>query len=116
MPGLVPVRKRGGERRTRVTFSESTTVKDSIGGQTAGEFDDFGADWAAIDEVPFIVNATEHGVLYKVTVKYRSDLVTKFETEKKRIRVTGSGKVLNVLELENPQRRSIELILHCAVA
>ena len=76
----------------------------------------FGTDEAAVDEVPFIVNASEHGVLYKVTIKYRTDIVSEFETLKKRVQVRFEGRVLNLLEIENPERRNIEQILHCAVA
>lgn len=114
--GGVPIRKRAGQRRTLVTLWESGTTKDEIGGQTEGVFTQFGRDYAAIDEIPFIVNATEHGMLYNVTVRYREDIPTKFETDNKRVRVIGGGKTLNLLEIENPERRNIELVLHCAVA
>jgi hypothetical protein len=114
--GSTPTRKRAGQRQVRIVLSSSGTVKDTIGGQTAGAFVEFGRDWAAIDEVPFIVNATEHGILYKVTVPYRADVISEFETLKKRVRIVGGGKTLNLLEIENPERRNIELVLHCAVA
>jgi hypothetical protein len=114
--GSVPVRKRAGQRRTPVTLWSASSTRDVIGGQPSGVFAQFGTDQAAIDEVPFIMNATEHGVLYKVTVKYRRDIVTEFETSKKRVQIRGGGKTLNLLEIENAERRNIELILHCAVA
>lgn len=111
-----PNRKRAGQRRNRIVLSSSGTTKDEIGGQTAGAFEEFGRDWAAIEEVPFIINATEHGVLYKVTIRYRADVISEFETLKKRVQITGTGKTLNLLEIENPERRNIEIVLHCAVA
>ena len=117
MPGVAaPIRKRAGQRRILITFYESDQTKDTMGGQPAGEFTSFGTDYAAIDEIPFIVNATEHGMLYNVTVRYRADVVTVFETEDKRVQIVGGGKTLNLLEIENPERRNVELILHCAVA
>ena len=114
--GSTPTRKRAGQRSILVTLWSAGTTKDAILGQTPGAFVQFGTDDAAIDEVPFIVNATEHGVLYKVTLLYRADIVTEFETLKKRVRVIGGGKTLALLEIENPQRRNIQMVLHCAVA
>ena len=111
-----PVRKRSGQRRIRVTLLASGVTRDGMGGRAAGEFTEFGRDDAAIDEVPFIINSAEHGMLFVATLPYRSDVVTKFETEKKRIQVQGDGKTLNVLEIENPERRNVELLLHCAQA
>jgi hypothetical protein len=111
-----PIRKRAGQRRTRVTLWEAGTTLDELGGQTPGDFEQFGSDDAAIDELPFIVNASEHGVLYNVTVPYRADVIASFETDKKRVQIRGGGKTLNLLEIENPERRNIELVLHCAVA
>lgn len=116
MPGIIPVRKRAGERRITITLWWSDTNVDALLSQQDSEYEQFGTDEAAVDEIPFIVNATEHGMLYKVTVKYRTDVVTKFETDKKRVQVRGGGRTLNLLEIENPERRNIELILHCAVA
>jgi hypothetical protein len=113
--GLVPIRKRAGQRRTRATFWSAASTRDVIGGQPSGVFSQFGVDQVAVDEIPFVINASEHGVLYKVTTKYRSDIVTQFETNKRRVQVRVPGKTLNLLELENPERRNIELILHCAV-
>jgi hypothetical protein len=111
-----PVRKRPGQRRIRVTLLESGVTRDAIGGRTAGVFTSFGTDDAAIDEVPFIVHSAEHGMLFVVTLPYRSDVVTKFETENKRIQIQGDGKTLMLLELENPERRNVELLLHCSKA
>ena len=113
--GGIPVRKRAGQRRIRVTLWSSTTEVDALLSQEDGEYAQFGSGWAAIDEVPFIVNASEHGVLYKVTTRYRTDVIDEFETEKKRVQIRGGGKTLNLLEIENPERRNIELVLHCAV-
>lgn len=103
------------KRRTRITLYSSETTKDDIGGQTEGAFIEFGRDHAAIDEIPFIVSATEHGMLYKVTVMYRADIVEEFDV-KKRVQVVGGGLTLNLLEIENAERRNVQLILHCAVA
>lgn len=99
-----------------MTLWQAGTTQDALGGQTAGVFTQFGSDDAAIDELPFIVNASEHGVLYNVTVRYRADITTAFETNKNRVQIRGGGKTLNLLEIENPERRNIELVLHCAVA
>lgn len=114
--GTTPTRKRAGQLRTRIVLYSSGTDKDPLLGQTDGDFVEFGRDWAAIDEVPFIVNATEHGILYKVTVGYRADIVSEFETLKKRVQIIGGGKTLNLLEIENPERRNIQVVLHCSVA
>jgi hypothetical protein len=100
----------------RVTLLESGVTRDAIGGRTAGVFTSFGTDDAAIDELPFIVNSAEHGMIYVVTLPFRSDVVTKFEVEKKRVQVQGDGKTLMVLELVNPERRNIDLVLHCSQA
>jgi hypothetical protein len=114
--GGLPVRKRAGQRRERVTLWSSDTDVDTLLSQTAGQFSQFGTDQAAIDEIPFIVNASEHGMLYKVTIRYREDIFTEFETNKKRVQIRTEGKTLTLLEIENPERRNIEMILHCAVA
>ena len=114
-PGSLPVRERSGQRRHKMSLQASGSTLDTMGGLTSGSFTEFGQDEADITEVPFVVNATEHGLLYKVTIKYRSDVVTKFYTEKKRLQVvTPAGRSLSVLELENPEARNIELVLHCA--
>jgi hypothetical protein len=112
-----PVRKRAGQRRHRVTLQVSTTVLTTLGGQQDGEFTTFGHDHASIDEIPFIVNATEHGILADLTIRYRADIVSQFEADNKRVRILGPDeKVYTLLEIENPERRNIELILHCAPA
>lgn len=113
---MIAARKGAGQQRTRMGLLSSSTVKDTIGGQTAGEFTAFGNGWAAVEEVPFIVNASEHGVLYKLTTTYRGDIVNEFETLKRRVRITIPGKALTLLEIENPDRRNRQLVLHCAVA
>lgn len=114
--GIVPVRKRAGQRRTRITLWATTEAVDSLLSQQDGTFVQFGTDDAAIDEMAFIMNESEHGILHKVTVKYRADVVARFATANTRVQVRGGGLTLNLLEIENPERRDIELILHCAPA
>lgn len=115
-PGALPIRKRAGQRREQITLWSASTTVDPLLSQESGVFTQFGTDEAAIEEIPFIVNASEHGMLYKVSLRYRDDVITQFETNKKRVQVRGTGKTLNLLEIENPERRNIELVLHCAVA
>ncbi len=114
--GLVPIRKRAGQRRHRVTLQSSDTTKDSLGGQTEGDYTAFGTDHAAIDEIPFIVNGSEHGMLYKIAIRYRADILTEFEVERRRVQIVQGSRVFNLLEIENPERRNVELVLHCAPA
>jgi hypothetical protein len=114
--GSVPVRKRAGQRRERITLWSSSSAVDGLLSQTPGQFTQFGADWAAIDENLWVKDASEHGKTYEVSVKYRSDIVTEFETSKKRVQIRGTGLTLNLLEIENPERRNRDLVLHCAVA
>jgi head-tail adaptor len=120
--GAIPVRKRAGQRNVRISLQSAGPVKDVIGGQTTGQFVEFGTDDAAIEETPFVVDASEHGITYKVTIKYRTDVITEFRSTspKKRVRVVTTdeeGLTLTVLEIQNPERgRSIELVLHCVAA
>lgn len=112
----LPVRKRAGQRRERVTLWSSTAAVDTLLSQTPGDFTQFGSDWAAMDEILWVKDASEHGKTYEVTIKYRSDIVTEFETSKKRVQVRGAGVTLNLLEIENPERRNRDLVLHCGAA
>lgn len=116
MPGLVPIRKRANQRRHRITIRSSITTVDSIGGLPEGNYVQFGQDWAALDEIPFVQNSTEHGMLYKWTIKYRRDVLEEFENSNKRVQVLDTVRAYNVLEVENPEGRNIELIMHCAPA
>lgn len=85
-----------------------------MGGHPDGDYETFGTDWAAMEEIPFVVNSSEHGMLYKFTVRYRADVISEFETSGKRVRVVDRVRSYNVLEIENPEGRNVELILHCA--
>ena len=114
MGGVTPVRKRAGQRRTRITLWATSEDVDSLLSQQDGEWAQFGTDDAAIDEIPFVMNESEHGMLHKVTIKYRTDVVEQFNTDNTRVQIRGGGLTLNVLEIENAERRNIELILHCA--
>lgn len=117
MPGIggqTPIRKRAGQRRHRVSLEQGTEVKDVIGGETTTLWTSFGHDWAAIDETPFIVSETEASLLYRVTLRYRADVITRF-TAGGALRVVGETRTLKVLQVENPEERNIELILHCSV-
>jgi len=111
-----PIRTRAGQRRHRVTLQSSETTKDVLGGLQSGDYTPFGTDQAAIAEIPFIVNGSEHGMLYDVTIRYRADVVTEFRVNKKRVRVVAADQTYDVLEIENPEHRNIELIMHCAPA
>lgn len=115
-PGLQRPQVSSGQRHVRITLKSSTTAKDVLGGLPQGNYDEFGEDWADIAEVPFIVSATEHGMLYQFTIRFRQDILTEFEVEKKRVRVVDSVREYNLLEIENPEQRNIELKLHCAPA
>ena len=121
MPGggaLTPVRKRAGQRRHTVTLSSSETTTDDLLSQLPGEYEDFGRDQVAIEEIPFIVDGSEHGMLYNITLKWRADIVSEFLTLKKRVRITKDSDsfAFDLLEIENPEQRNIELVLHCAQA
>jgi head-tail adaptor len=113
---LGPLRKGAGQRRQRITLWSSSSAVDGLLSQTEGQFSQFGQAWAAMDEVLWVKDASEHGKTYEVTIKYRSDVVAEFETSKKRVQVRGAGVTLNLLEIENPERRNRDLVLHCAVA
>lgn len=111
MPQLVPLRKRAGQRRHRIELQEGVTVTDGMGGRSQ-TWTEFGTDWAAVDNQPFIVSETQAAVLYQVTLKYRADVVTRWDAGTQ-MRVVGGGKTLKVLAVVNPEQRNIELILHC---
>ena len=111
--GSTPIRKRAGQRKHHITLQEGTTVEDTLGGESTTQWSAFGQDAAAIDEIPFIVSESEAAILYNVTIKYRSDVVSKF-ADQIAIRVVSAAQTMKVLQLENPEQRNIELILHCA--
>lgn len=115
MPGIgqTPLRKRAGQRRHRVSIEQGTEVKDSIGGESTSLWTAFGSDWAAIEETPNIISDTEASLLYRVTLKYRSDVRTRF-ADGGALRVVSVNRTLKVLQIENPEERNIELILHCS--
>jgi hypothetical protein len=111
-----PTRTRAGQRRTRITLWSSEDTKDVILGQPEGDWEQFGTDDAAIEQVPFITNATEHGAMYRVTIKYRSDIIPLFDQGRKRMQIRSDTLTLTLLEIESPEQRNIDLVLHCAVA
>lgn len=108
-------RTSAGRRRTPVTLWATTSARDPLLGQPAG-FQQFGRDFVEIETVPFIVNAAEHGFLYRVKMNYRSDVVTAFRTFHKRVQIRARTLTLNVVEINDVEQRSIELVLHCAEA
>jgi hypothetical protein len=115
-PGLQRPQTSSGQRRIRITLKSSSTTADVLGGLPQGNYSEFGQDWAELAEIPFIVSSTEHGMLYQFTVRYRADILNEFETLKKRVRVVDTVRQYQVLEIENPEQRNVELKLHCAPA
>lgn len=107
----IPLRKRAGQLRHRVELQEGVTVTDETGGGTE-TWPTFGYDQAAMDEMPFVVSETEATVLYQVGLRYRSDLVTKFDAGTQ-LRIVGNGKTLKVLAVVNAEERNRDLVLHC---
>ena len=115
-PGLQRPQVSSGQRRVKIELRSSTTTVDVLGGLPQGNYSAFGNDWAELSEIPFIVSSTEHGMLYQFVIRYRADIISEFETQKKRVRVVDGVREYQVLEIENPEQRNIELKLHCAPA
>ncbi len=112
MPGAaIAIRKRSGQLRHRVELQEGVTVTDETGGGSE-TWVSFGFDQAAIDSLPFVVTETEATVLYQVSMRYRADLVSRFDAGTQ-IRVIGNGKTLKVLAIVNSEERNRDLVLHC---
>jgi head-tail adaptor len=110
MPGIaIPLR--AGQLRHAVELQEGVPVEDETGGASE-TWPAFGTGHAAIDEQPFVVNETEATVLYQVSMRYRSDVVERFDAGTQ-LRVVGNGKTLKVLAIVNPQERNRDLVLHC---
>jgi head-tail adaptor len=104
-------RKRAGQLRHRVLLQEGVTVTDDTGGGSE-TWATFGQDQAAIEGTPFVVSETQAAVLYAVTLRYRRDVVTKFDAGRQ-LRVVGNGKTLKVLAIVNTEERNRDLLLHC---
>lgn len=113
-PGLQRPQVSSGQRHLSITLKSSISTADALGGLPEGDYVEFGTDWAEITEIPFIISSTEHGMLYRFVIRFRQDLLTEFEVEKKRVRVVDDTREYNVLEIENPEKRNRELHLHCA--
>lgn len=107
----IPLRKRAGQLRHRVELQEGVTVRDETGGGPE-TWPVFGRDQAAIDSMPFVVSETQATVLFQVSMRYRSDLVRKYESGKQ-LRIVGNGKTLKVLAIVNAEERNRDLVLHC---
>lgn len=107
----IPLRKRAGQLRHRVELQEGVTVTDETGGGTES-WPTFGYDQAAIDGMPFVVSETQATVLYQVALRYRRDLVDKYDAGTQ-VRVVGNGKTLKVLAVLNAEERNRDLVLHC---
>lgn len=107
----IAIRKRIGQLRHRVEFQEGVRVTDETGG-AAETWPAFGEDWAAMDEMPFVVSETEATVLYQISMRYRSDVATKFQAGTQ-LRVVANTKTLKVLAIVNSEDRNRDLILHC---
>jgi head-tail adaptor len=97
-----------------VELQEGVEVIDALGGRSQ-TWPAFGTDWAAIDNQPFIVSETQAAVLYQVTVRFRQDVIDRFDAGTQ-IRVVGGGRTVKVLAIVNPEQRNIELVLHCGDA
>ncbi len=113
MPGgaAVPIRKRPGQLRTRVELQEGVTITDETGGGSE-TWPAFGNDWVAIDSFILGSTETEAVVQYIVSMRYRSDLVTKFFNGTQ-IRLATGDKTLKVLAMMNPEERNRDLQLTC---
>ncbi len=109
--GGIPLRKRAGQLRHRVELQEGVTVPDETGGGSE-TWPAFGVDQAAIDAMPFVVSETQATVLFQVSLRYRRDLVSRYDAGTQ-IRVVGNGKTLKVLALVNSEERNRDLVLHC---
>jgi head-tail adaptor len=107
----IAIRKRPGQLRHRIELQEGVTVTDETGGGSE-TWPAFGNDWAAMDPMPFVVSETQATVLFQVTIRYRSDLVSKYEAGKQ-LRVVGNGKTLKVLAIVNAEERNRDLVMHC---
>lgn len=107
----IPLRKRAGQLRHRVELQEGVQVRDETRGVTE-TWPRFGYDQAAIDSLPFVVSETQATVLFQVSMRYRSDLIAKFDGGTQ-IRVVGNGKTLKVLAIVNAEERNRDLVLHC---
>jgi head-tail adaptor len=110
-PGTTPVRKRAGQLRHRITLQQGVQVPDELGGHTQ-TWPEFGDDWGAIDVQPFVVSETEATVLYQVALRYRADVVEKFNAGTV-LRVVSGDYTLKVLTIVNAELRNRELVLHC---
>lgn len=108
----IPLRKRAGQLRHRVELQEGVATEDETGGKTETSWPTFGYDQAAIDGAPFVVSETQATVLYQVSLRYRADVVQKFDAGTQ-LRIVGNGKTLKVLALVNAEERNRDLVLHC---
>ncbi len=112
MPGQsVPMRKRSGQLRHRVELQEGVTIVDETGGGSE-TWPAFGYDQAAIDSLAVVANETEATVAFQVSMRYRSDLVSKVDAGTQ-VRIVGNGKTLKVLAIINSEERNRDLVLHC---
>jgi head-tail adaptor len=109
----IPLRKRSGQYRHRVALQEGVPVTDELGGRTQ-TWAEFGRDQVAIDPMPFVVSEVEATRTYQVSMRYRSDLVEKFEGGTTvRVVSSGQGMTLKVLTIINAEERNRDLVLHC---
>lgn len=108
-----PIRKRAGQLRHQITLQEGVQVEDELKGSVE-TWPAFGTDWAAIDATAFAPTETEAVTTYQVTLRYRSDVETKFLSGTQlRVYDAASGLTLKVLTLVNAELRNRDLVLHC---
>jgi head-tail adaptor len=107
----IPLRKRAGQLRHRIKLQAAVEVEDETGGKTE-TWPTFAFEQAAIDGAPFVVSETQATVLYQVSLRYRADVIEKFDAGTQ-LRVVGNGKTLKVLALVNAEERNRDLVLHC---
>jgi hypothetical protein len=104
-----------GERNVKATLQYATPTTDSMGGRTEPTWTEFGVWWSKVTVVPFIVSDTQSSLLYQLEGPYRADVVAKFQAGIG-LRALVNGLILKVFQVENPQERNRNLVLHCAQA
>lgn len=104
-----------GERNARATLQYATPTTDAMGGRTEPIWTDLGNWWAKVTVVPLIVSDTQSALLYQLEGPYRTDLMAKFQAGTG-LRAVVDGLTLKVFQVENPQLKNRNLVLHCAQA
>lgn len=107
MPFGGPTRKGAGGRRQRIQLQSPTTIVDSLKGRSI-TWTTYASASASVEPQPFVVSEQQATMLYLVTMPYRSTTAIGH-------RVLASGGLrLKVLEVNDPELRHRDTILHCA--